>query len=113
MDLTRCSRHFVKRIVALGLATIVVQSVAFAADKTTRPNIVVIMTDDMGFSDLGCHGSEIETLNLDGLAKQGIRFTQFYNAGRCCPTRASFLSGLYQHQTGVGRMTNDEGPSVP
>jgi arylsulfatase len=61
----------------------------------------------MGFSDLGCYGSEILTPNLDRLAKEGLRFTQFYNTARCCPTRASLLTGLYPHQTGVGHMTED------
>jgi len=74
---------------------------AFAA----QPNIVVILVDDMGFSDIGCYGSEIPTPNLDQLAANGLRFTQFYNTGRCCPTRASLLTGLYAHQTGVGHMT--------
>ena len=60
------------------------------------------MADDMGFSDLGCYGSEISTPNIDKLAYEGIRFTQFYNAARCCPTRASLLTGLYPHQTGMG-----------
>ncbi len=69
-----------------------------------RPNIVLIMSDDMGFSDIGCFGSEIETPNLDALAAGGLRFTQFYNTARCCPTRASLLTGLYPHQTGVGHM---------
>ena len=68
------------------------------------PNIILIMTDDMGFSDLGCYGSEIETPNLDALAENGLRFTQFYNAGRCCPTRASLMTGLYAHQAGMGGM---------
>jgi len=72
-----------------------------------RPNIVIMMADDMGFSDIGCYGSEIRTPNIDGLAQKGLRFTQFYNAGRCCPTRASLLTGLYAHQTGVGHMTNE------
>jgi arylsulfatase A-like enzyme len=70
----------------------------------TRPNIVVIMADDMGFSDIGCYGGEIRTPNLDALAAGGLRFTQFYNAARCCPTRASLLTGLYPHQAGVGAM---------
>jgi len=70
-----------------------------------RPNIVLIMADDMGFSDLGCYGSEIETPNLDKLATDGLRYTQFYNTSRCCPTRASLLTGLYPHQTGQGWMT--------
>jgi arylsulfatase len=72
-----------------------------------RPNIVLILTDDMGFSDLGCYGGEIETLNLDALAAGGVRFTQFYNTARCCPTRASLLTGLYPHQAGVGHMVDD------
>ena len=74
-----------------------------------KPNIVVILVDDMGFADLGCYGSEIPTPNLDALAKNGLRFTQFYNTGRCCPTRASLLTGLYSHQAGVGHMTDDKG----
>ena len=78
----------------------------FAKDK---PNILLIMSDDMGFSDLGCYGSEIQTPNLDALAQNGIRFTQFYNMARCCPTRASLLTGLYPHQAGMGHMTEDRG----
>lgn len=70
-----------------------------------RPNIILIMADDMGYSDLGCYGSEIETPNLDRLANHGIRYTQFHNTGRCCPTRASLMTGLYPHQTGMGWMT--------
>jgi arylsulfatase A-like enzyme len=73
------------------------------------PNIIYIMSDDMGFSDLGCYGSEIETPNLDSLATGGIRFTQFYNTARCCPTRASLLTGLYPHQAGIGHMMDDRG----
>jgi arylsulfatase len=69
-----------------------------------RPNIVLILADDMGFSDLGCYGSEISTPNINGLAKKGMRFSSFYNAARCCPTRASLLTGLYPHQAGVGAM---------
>ena len=63
----------------------------------------------MGWSDIGCYGSEIETPNLDRLAKNGLRFTQFYNTGRCCPTRASLLTGTYPHQAGIGHMMNDTG----
>ena len=69
-----------------------------------KPNIVVIMADDMGFSDIGCYGGEIETPNIDALADGGLRFRQFYNTARCCPTRAALLTGLYQHQAGVGHM---------
>lgn len=74
-----------------------------------RPNIVLIMVDDMGFSDIGPYGSEIPTPNLDALANDGVSFSQFYNTGRCCPTRASLLTGLYSHQAGIGWMTTDQG----
>ncbi len=74
-----------------------------------RPNILLIMADDMGYSDMGSFGGEISTPNLDRLAEGGIKFTQFYNAARCCPTRASLLTGLYPHQAGIGGMTNDRG----
>lgn len=80
-----------------------------AAPQAPRPNIVIILSDDMGFSDLGCYGSEIRTPNLDQLAANGLRFTQFYNTARCCPTRASLLTGLYPHQAGVGHMMEDKG----
>ena len=78
-----------------------------AVDVTKQPNIVLIMADDMGFSDIGCYGSEIKTPTLDRLARNGIRFTQFYNTSRCCPTRASLLTGMYPHQAGIGLMTGD------
>lgn len=71
-----------------------------------RPNIVLIMSDDMGYSDIGAYGGEVNTPNLDQLAAQGLKFTQFYNMARCCPTRASLMTGLYPHQTGIGHMTN-------
>ncbi len=77
-----------------------------AAEAAARPNIIVILTDDMGFSDLGCYGGEIHTPNLDRLAAGGLRFTQFYNMARCCPARASLMTGLYPHQAGVGYMTD-------
>jgi arylsulfatase len=72
-----------------------------------RPNIIIILSDDMGYSDIGCYGSEIETPVLDGLAANGLRFTQFYNTARCCPTRAALLTGLYQHQAGIGHMVGE------
>lgn len=75
------------------------------AAAPARPNIIVILSDDMGYSDLGCYGSEIQTPNLDALAANGLRYTQFYNAARCCPSRASLLTGLYPHQAGMGSMT--------
>src|SRR5687768_6799923 len=75
-----------------------------SAPRRAAPNIVVILADDMGFSDLGCYGGEIRTPALDALAAGGVRFTQFYNTGRCCPTRASLLTGLYPHQAAMGWM---------
>lgn len=80
-----------------------------SAQSRRKPNIVLIMSDDMGFSDLGCYGGEIHTPHLDHLAAGGLRFTQFYNTARCCPTRASLMTGLYQHQAGIGHMTGDSG----
>jgi len=82
---------------------------AVELSKAPRPNIVLIMADDMGFSDIGCYGSEIATPNLDRLAYHGLRFTQFYNTARCCPTRAALMTGLYQHQAGIGHMVGDYG----
>ena len=73
------------------------------------PNVVLIMADDMGFSDIGCFGGEISTPHLDRLAANGVRLTQFYNTGRCCPTRASLMTGLYPHQAGIGHMMSDRG----
>jgi arylsulfatase len=76
----------------------------------TRPNVVLILNDDMGYSDLGCYGGEIETPNLDRLAAGGLRFSSFYNTARCSPSRASLLTGLHPHQTGIGILTYDSGP---
>ncbi len=95
-------------LVSLAAALFIIGSGRMAAaDVPRRPNIAVILVDDMGFSDIGCYGSEIPTPNLDKLAAGGLRFTQFYNTGRCCPTRASLLTGLYSHQAGVGHMVTD------
>lgn len=80
-----------------------------SARADERPNFVVILSSDMGYSDVGCFGGEITTPNLDSLAKSGLRFTHFYNAGRSCPTRASLVSGLYPHQAGMGWMTDFSG----
>ena len=105
-------REFIKALglgavsLALPGCTSAFQSVA-SRDK--RPNIVLIMSDDMGYSDIGCYGGEIDTPNLDKLAAGGLRFTQFYNTARCCPTRAALLTGLYQHQAGVGHMMDNKG----
>ncbi|MEO3403102.1 arylsulfatase [Mucilaginibacter sp. CAU 1740] len=78
------------------------------APPKKRPNIIVILADDLGFSDIGCYGGEVKTPNLDYLAQNGIRYTQFYNTSRCCPTRASLLTGLYNQQAGIGKMTDAE-----
>jgi arylsulfatase A-like enzyme len=89
-----------------------ITEVTIAAKPAAIPNIIVIMSDDMGISDLGCYGGEIETPNLDRLAAGGLRFTQFYNTGRCCPTRAALLTGLYSHQAGIGHMVDGVGPKT-
>jgi arylsulfatase len=91
------------------LALTLLATPAVAADK---PNVLIILSDDMGFSDLGCYGSEIRTPNLDALAAGGVRFTQFYNTARCCPTRACLLTGMYPHQAGVGHMMDDKGSAA-
>ena len=103
-----------KSILILGLLGML------SAQAAERPNIILIMADDMGFSDIGCYGGEIETPNLDALAANGLRFKQFYNSARCCPTRASLMTGLHPHETGIGYMTNppdstaqDFGPKFP
>ncbi len=92
-------------VFAVGLAW----GASLEAAEPSKPNILIILSDDMGYSDLGCYGGEIATPNLDRLASNGVRFTQFYNAARCCPTRASLLTGLYPHQAGMGHMTDDRG----
>src|SRR4051794_22872996 len=92
------------KIIALALAAWVAAGFGSGASAAERPNIVVILADDLGYADLGCYGSEIATPHLDRLAAGGLRFTDFYNMGRCCPTRAALLTGLYPHQAGVGDM---------
>jgi arylsulfatase len=95
-----------RRAAAMTIALLLLASVALPARaQSPRPNIVIIMSDDMGYSDARCFGSEIDTPNIDRLAQDGLRFTQFYNTSRCCPTRASLLTGVYPHQAGVGHMT--------
>jgi arylsulfatase A-like enzyme len=95
-------RTFLSSLAGAGLA---------AAAPKQPPNIVILFADDLGYSDIGCVGGEIHTPNLDSLAKEGVRFTQFYNTARCCPSRATLLSGLYAHQAGVGHMVNPR--SIP
>lgn len=89
---------------ALALLAVPLHSAQVQPQSADRPNIIVILADDMGYSDLGCYGGEIQTPNLDRLAKQGLRYRQFYNGARSCPTRASLLTGLYAHQAGMGWM---------
>ena len=95
------------RLFQLSLLSFFPLSLGLLADE--RPNIILIMSDDMGYSDIGCYGGEIHTPHLDQLASRGLRFTQFYNTARCCPTRASLLTGLYPHQAGVGHMMGNYG----
>ena len=87
---------------SLTLLAFLASIIAATAAESKRPNIVVFLVDDVGFSDIGCYGSEIPTPNLDKLASEGVRFTQFYNTARCSTTRASLITGLYPHQAGMG-----------
>lgn len=105
-----------KGILILGCVAAAVISLGLSRTKSDeniqaskRPNIILILADDMGFSDLGSYGGEIKTPNLDYLAYNGIRYQNFYNTSRCCPTRAALLTGLYNHQAGIGKMTDSEG----
>ena len=75
----------------------------------SQPNIILILADDLGYSDIGCFGSEIATPNLDRLAANGARFSQMYSFARCCPSRAALLTGLHPHQAGVGHMMDNRG----
>lgn len=97
-------REFIRSTSAMFAVSASSALITSCQNKTLKPNILLIMADDMGFSDLGCYGSEINTPNIDRIAFEGLRFTQFYNAARCCPTRASLLTGLYPHQVGMGGM---------
>lgn len=83
---------------------------ASAGAKDPRPNVLLIMVDDMGFSDIGCYGGEVDTPNLDQLAAGGLRFTQFYNTGRCWPTRAALMTGRYPHDVGHAMMFGADAP---
>lgn len=96
-----------KFILCVFTFTLLVSCSSSISQEKTRPNVIVILSDDMGYSDIGCYGGEINTPTLDRLAGNGLRFTQFYNTGRCCPTRAALLSGVYQHQAGIGHMMGD------
>ena len=100
-EITR--RQFMRMALAGSVAASLAPRALPGAEKRSRPNIVVIMADDMGFSDAGCYGGEIQTPNLNRLAAGGLRFTQFYNCARCCPTRASLMTGQYAHKVGLTR----------
>src|SRR6478672_13135956 len=92
----------VRRRLSLVCLPFLAQVLLAAPVAPAKPNIIVILVDDMGFSDIGCYGSEIPTPNIDALAREGVRFTQFYNTARCSTTRASLMTGLYPHQAGMG-----------
>ena len=100
-------RRMIAPLLAVAVAMIAGPAARGQATRPTapRPNVLLILADDMGFSDVGCYGSEIRTPHIDALAADGLRFTRFYNGSRCCPSRASLLTGLYAQQTGVGLMT--------
>lgn len=99
----RSHAMFIFRLLLIFLSA----AIAVTQVQSAPPNLIYILADDMGFSDIGCYGGEIDTPNLDALAKGGLRFTQFYNTARCCPTRAALLTGLYPHQAGIGHMMED------
>ena len=95
--------------ICLLFAFVCTNQFSLKAQKQTvkKPNVIVILTDDMGYSDIGCFGSEIRTPNLDRLAANGLAFTKFYNTARCSPSRASLLTGLYPHQAGMGHLSTE------
>jgi arylsulfatase A-like enzyme len=107
MFTSRVTRRGFLKALGMGAVALSLPAVRSLGQSSKKPNILLVMSDDMGFSDIGCYGGEIDTPNLDSLAQGGVRFTQFYNTARCCPTRASLMSGLYPHQAGIGHMTED------
>ncbi|MGE5362169.1 MAG: arylsulfatase [Bacteroidales bacterium] len=105
-------RRLVTMLVVVGaVATLGAPAIASAADGPRRPNVVIILGDDMGFSDMGMFGSEIKTPNLDALAKNGVRFTNFYTHASCSPTRSMLLSGVDTHINGIGNMDEWTAPN--
>lgn len=107
-------RMAIARAIALGLWVGLLGAAALAqnppvppasADRPAKPNVLLIVADDLGYSDLGCFGGDVQTPNLDALANEGVRFTAMTNAARCCPSRAALLTGLYAHQAGMGGMS--------
>jgi len=103
-------RDFIRRV---GLGAAAAAAPSARAENVRRPNIVVIIADDLGYADLGCYGSEIPTPHLDSLAQRGVRFTQFYGYTVCCPSRAALLTGLYPHQAGMGWYVTNGGDVRP
>jgi arylsulfatase A-like enzyme len=87
----------------------VIAAIGMPCYAQQKPNVIIILVDDMGYSDIGCYGGEILTPNIDALSSVSMRFTQFYNTSRSCPARASLLTGLFQHETGIGQMSEDPG----
>jgi arylsulfatase A-like enzyme len=104
-----CSVLLLSLVLAACTSSKTGDSNADSVSNASQPNIIIMMADDLGYSDIGCFGSEISTPNLDRLASEGIKFTRFYNASVCCPSRASLMTGLYSHQAGVGLMDSDLG----
>jgi arylsulfatase len=101
----RCS---IKHTIVAGISILAWPYNDYAQIKIQKkPNVIVILADDMGYSDIGCFGSEIKTPNIDRLSKNGLKFTQFYNTARCSSTRASLLTGLYPHQAGMGHLATE------
>lgn len=95
-----------KKLISFVILFVSCLSLTIAQTTQKRPNIILILADDMGFSDVGSYGSDVQTPNLDEMANKGLKMNNFYNASRCCPSRASLLTGLYPHQAGVGDMMN-------
>ncbi len=87
------------------MCLILMATLSLSVCANNKPNIILILADDLGYSDLGCYGGEMNTLNIDSLAAGGVRFTQLYNSARCCPSRASLMTGLYPTQAGIGDFT--------
>ena len=101
-------RDILVPMIRLPLALFLLMAITHLANAAGRPNILVILLDDLGYSDLGCYGGEIDTPNIDRLAERGVRFESFYNSARCCPSRASLMTGLYPPQTGIASFTTRE-----
>src|SRR5690606_15337190 len=89
--------------------SILAQSITLSFAQQERPNIILILAADLGYSDIGAYGSEIAIPSRDRLAKEGVRFQEFFNNSICAPTLASLITGQYQHKAGVGYFSNDLG----